>query len=121
MNYPSTVVKQSKTYPGVRYVILRPSLAKRAEITARIRQLLAELEYRAAGQGMEDQLAAAELESRIDAAYIEWGLVQIENLRVDGEACTPQLLIERGPESLAREIAAAIRSECGLSEAEQKN
>lgn len=121
MNYESTVTKDSGTCPGVRFVVLRPSLAKRAEITARVRQLLAEHEYRAAGEGMEDRLAAAELESRIDALYIEWGLVRVENLRIDGEECTPRLLIDRGPEELAREVAAAIRSECGLSGEERKN
>jgi hypothetical protein len=121
MNYQSTVKRESETCPGVRFEILRPSLGKRAEITARVRQLLAELEYRAAGQTMEDRLAAAELESRIDALYIDWGLVRVENLRIDGEECTARLLIDKGPEELAREIAAAIRSECGLSGEERKN
>ncbi|MCS7042140.1 MAG: hypothetical protein NZR01_05055 [Bryobacteraceae bacterium] len=86
-----------------------------------MRQLLAELEYRSAGDTLEDRLAAAELESRIDAAYIEWGLLRVENLRIDGEECTARLLIERGPEELAREIASAIRSECRLSGEERKN
>lgn len=121
MDYQSTVTKDSAVCPGVRFVVVRPSLAKRAEITARVRRLLAELEYRAAGQGMEDRLAAAELESRIDALYIEWGLVRVENLRIDGEECSAKLLIERGPEELSREIAAAIRSECRLAEEERKN
>ena len=121
MNYESTTVRESTVCPGVRYVVLRPSLKKRAEITARVRRLLAELEYREAGQTMEDRLAAAELESRIDGLYIEWGLVRLENLEIDGEPCTPALLIEKGPEDLAREIAAAIRNECRLSEEERKN
>lgn len=121
MNYQSTVTIDSRTCPGVRFVVLRPSLAKRAEITARVRQLLAELEYRAAGETMEDRLAAAELESRIDALYIEWGLVRMEGLRIDGEECSARLLIEKGPEELAREAAAAIRHECGLSGEERKN
>lgn len=121
MNFESTVVRESAVCPGVRYAVVRPSLRKRAEITARVRQLLSELEYRAAGETLEDRLAAAELESRIDALYIEWGLVRVENLEIDGEECTPGLLIEKGPEELAREIAAAIRRECRLSEEERKN
>ena len=120
-HYSSTTVRDSAVYPGVRFTIVRPSLARRAEITSRVRRLLSELEYRAAGQGIEDQLAAAELESRIDREYIEWGLVRVENLRIDGQDCDARMLAERGPEPLAREIAQAIRRECRLGEEERKN
>jgi len=120
-HYSSTAVRDSAVYPGVRYTIMRPSLERRAEITSRVRRLLSELEFRAAGQGLEDQLAAAELESRIDREYIEWGLVRVENLSVDGEDCDAKALVERGPEPLAREIAQAIRCECRLGEEERKN
>jgi hypothetical protein len=119
--YSSTAVRDSAVCPGVRFTIVRPSLERRAEITSRVRRLLAELEFRAAGQGLEDQLAAAELESRIDKEYIEWGLVRIENLTVDGRECDAKALVQRGPESLAREIANAIRCECRLGEEERKN
>jgi hypothetical protein len=121
MDYCSTITRESATHPGIRYVIRRPSLQRRAEITRKVRQLLAELEYRAAGDSLEDQLSAAELESRIDGAYLEWGLERVEGLIVDGEPCNPRTLIERGPEDLGREIAEAIRRECRLSEEERKN
>ncbi len=121
MEYESTVTRESSLYQGVRFVIRRPSLQRRAEITRRVRQLAAELEFRAAGESLEDRLRGAELESRIDGAYLEWGLERIEGLVVDGESCTAQLLMERGPEDLAREIAAAIRGECRLSGDERKN
>jgi hypothetical protein len=121
MEYESTVTHESEAYAGVRYVIRRPSLQGRAEITRKVRQLLAELEYREAGESMEDRLAAAELESRIDAAYLEWGLVRVEGLKIDGAESDTRSLIERGPEDLCREIAAAIRQQCRLSEEERKN
>jgi hypothetical protein len=121
MEYASKSTHESKTAPGVRFVIRRPSLQRRAEITRRVRQLLAELEYRSAGESLEDRLAAAELESRIDSIYLEWGLEQVEGLRIDGEVCDAKALIERGPEELAKEIAELIRRECRLSEEERKN
>lgn len=121
MEYESTVTVESKAIPGVKYVIRRPSLQGRAEITRSVRQLLAELEYREAGQSLEDRLAAAELESRIDSAYVEWGLVRVEGLKIDGAESDTRALIERGPEELGREIAAAVRQQCRLSEEERKN
>ncbi len=121
MEYTSTAMRDSATSAGVRYVIRRPSLQRRAEITRRVRQLLAELEYRSAGESLEDRLAAAELESRIDSIYLEWGLERVEGLVIDGTEADTKALIERGPEELAREIAEAIRKECRLSEEERKN
>lgn len=121
MEYWSTAAQESARYPGVRYVIRRPSLQRRAEITRRVRNLLAELEYRTAGDSLEDRLSAAELESRIDSVYLEWGLERVEGLEVDGGECDVRTLIERGPEDLGREIAEAIRRECRLSEDERKN
>lgn len=121
MDYESTVIRESKVCAGVRYVIRRPSLQRRAEITRNVRELLSELEYRESGEGVADRLAAAELESRIDRAYVEWGLARVEGLRIDGAECDVRALIESGPEELCREIAAAIRQECRLSEEERKN
>ncbi len=121
MEYASTATQESKTWAGVRYVVRRPSLRRRAEITRRVRQLLAELEYRSAGESIEDRLAAAEMESRIDSIYLEWGLERVEGLAIDGAEADARALIERGPEELAREIAEAIRKECRLSEEERKN
>lgn len=121
VSYESTEEHEAECMPGVRYVVRKPSLKRRAEITKRVRALLGELEYRQAGEGLAERLAAAELESGIDRVYLEWGLVKVENLLVDGEACGVAALVERGPEALAREIAAAVRRQCSLSEAERKN
>lgn len=119
--YWSTEWHESTSCPGVRYQIVKISLARRAEITRRVRTLLAELEYHGAGESLEDRLAAAEVASRVDQVYIDCGLLRVEGLEVDGQPCDSLSLVVRGPEELSREIAAAIRRQCRLSEEERKN
>ena len=52
---------------------------------------------------------------------IDWGLVDLKGLRIDGcRACSSEL-IERGPEELVDEIISAIKAESGLTEDERKN
>lgn len=121
MNYRSTEWREARCMPGVRYEIARISLSRRAEITRRVRTLVAELEYRSAGAELDDRLAAAEAASRVDRAYLEWGLLRVAGLEIDGEPCGVASLVERGPEELSREIAAEIRRQCSLSEDERKN
>ena len=70
---------------------------------------------------MREKLEAAVLQGEMDRVYLEWGLEAIEGLEIDGEAATPETLIERGPANLAAEILGRIRGECGLSESERKN
>ena len=53
--------------------------------------------------------------------YLRWGLREISGLLIDGEAATHELLLDRGPEDLVREILTSIRSECGLNPEESKN
>ena len=81
----------------------------------------AEVEFLEAGEDAREKLEAAVLAAEIDRAYLEWGLVAIEGLEIDGEAATPAALIGRGPLDLATEILARIKAECGLSEDERKN
>lgn len=119
--YSSSEWRTAESVPGVRYEIVRVSLARRAEITRRVRALLAEFEHHSGGDGLEDRLAAAEVASRADRVYLEWGLLRVEGLEIDGEPCGVAALVERGPEGLCREIAAAIRGQCRLSEDERKN
>lgn len=111
----------SRVVPGVRFAVAKMSLARRAEISRRMRGLLSELECRAAGESVTDRLAATELEARIDRVYVEWGLEQVEGLVIDGVVATAESLVERGPEALCREVAARVRRECHLSGEERKN
>jgi hypothetical protein len=119
--YASSEWRDAKSVAGVRYEIVKVSLARRAEITRRVRSLLGELEYHGAGSGVDDRLAAAEVASRVDRVYVEWGLLRVEGLEIDGEPCGVAALVERGPEELSREIAAQIRRQCRLSDEERKN
>lgn len=111
----------SRVAPGVRFAVAKISLARRAEISRRMRGLMSELEFQAAGPGLTDRLAATETEARIDRVYIEWGLLEVTGLEIDGVAATVESLVEKGPEVLCREIAGCVRKHCHLSGEERKN
>jgi hypothetical protein len=97
------------------------SFANRVELMQSIREAARELEYRRAGDGLDDKLAAALSSAEIDRLYLRWGLLSVDELSIDGTPADPDLLIERGPEGLCREIVAEVRNECGLSDEERKN
>ncbi len=61
------------------------------------------------------------LAAEIDRAYLEWGLISVEGLEIDGAAATPEALVDRGPVELAMEILGAHQIECGMTEDERKN
>jgi hypothetical protein len=121
MEYRSEVEIESESVPGVRFRIARMSFARRMELIRRIRELAARAEFLEAGGGAEEKLDAALLAREVDRAYLSWGLMGVTGLDVDGEPATPETLIERGPEVLANEIAAAVKRECGLTAEERKN
>jgi hypothetical protein len=105
----------------VRFEIARISFGRRIELARRIREIGRKVEYLEAGSDARDKLEATVLAGEIDRVYLEWGLMTVEGLTIDGEAATPALLIERGPADLAAEILARIKRECGLTEDERKN
>ena len=59
--------------------------------------------------------------AEVDRAYLEWGLLAVEGLTIDGEAATPPAVVDKGPLELATEILGRVKAECGLSEIERKN
>ena len=83
------------------------------------------MEYLEAGakleNGARETLEATVLAAEIDRAYLEWGLVEVEGLAIDGAAATPETLVDHGPVELAMEILRRIKSECGMTEDERKN
>lgn len=119
--HESFVWCEAETHAGVRYRIARISLGRRIELARRIRDVGRKIEFLEASNDVREKLEAAVLKGEIDRVYLEWGLEAVEGLEVDGEAATPEVLIERGPADLAAEILQRIRSECGLSETERKN
>lgn len=119
-DYVSTAWLNSKTTPGVRFRIRRVSLASRIELTRRMRELTLRYEFLKAGDAA-DQLEASLSELLVQQLLIEWGLVEIEGLSINGEPGKLADLIENGPEPLSDEIATAVREQLGLSDEERKN
>lgn len=118
--HSSVIWHDSSEIPGVRYSIRGLSLAQRIELTRKTRELLLRHEFLKAGDRL-DQLEASLSELLVRRLYIEWGLIEIRGLNIDGQPATVDLLIEKGPEALTEEVAAAIRAGLELTEQERKN
>lgn len=121
MEYASTKTCRSETTPGVSFTIYRMSFGRRIELTKRIRELGQKIEFLEAGSDVREKIEAAFLAHQVDKLYLEWGLREVTGLVIDGRPAGPAELIESGPEELCREIVAAIKAECGLTESERKN
>jgi hypothetical protein len=121
MDYSSEKTVESAVAPGVRFTISRMSFGRRVELTREIWGLAGRVEYLAAGDDAREKLQAALLASEIERTYLRWGLCRIEGLTIDGQPATPESAIASGPEELCREMAAAIKAECGLTDEERKN
>lgn len=121
MEYESTVTHRSTTLPGVTYRIARMSFGRRLELTRKVRELSRKFEFLQASSDTADRFEAVLLAAEVDETYLRWGLASLDGLVVDGEAADLERLIAAGPEDLCREILAAIKAECGLSEDERKN
>ena len=121
VHYDSVVSIDSKAAPGVRFAIHRISFGQRMELSRRVREISRKAEFLEAGTELHEKIEANILAQEIDAMYLQWGLVKIDGLVIDGEAATAVQLLEKGPEDLAREIVGAIKEQCGLTEAERKN
>jgi hypothetical protein len=119
-NHSSLEWRESRTVPGVRFAIRRTSLAQRIALTKSVRELALGYEFLKAGEPA-DQLEAALADLLVRKLYIEWGVAELDGLRINGQVATPTMLVESGPERLSDEIIEAIRSELELSEQERKN
>jgi len=120
VDYRSNARYESAVLPGVTFAVRRPSLAQRISLTTRARDLTLKNEFLKAGD-VSDQLAISLSDLLVRKLYLEWGLLEIDGLTVNGEAATSALLIEHGPEDLTEEILAAIKTESWLNEDERKN
>jgi hypothetical protein len=121
VQYNSVVSIDSKAAPGVRFAIHRISFGRRMELSRRVREISRKAEFLEASTELHEKIEANILAQEIDAMYLQWGLVSVDGLNIDGEPATAAHLLEKGPEDLAREIVGAIKEECGLNEAQRKN
>jgi hypothetical protein len=121
VNYESTKAMDSKAVPGVRFAIQRMSFGRRMALCQQIREIAPKLEFLEAGSEFAEKVEANLLGQEIENLYLRWGLAGVEGLSVDGGAAAVELLIARGPETLAKEIVAAIQAECRLTEEERKD
>ncbi|MBI3281332.1 MAG: hypothetical protein HYZ57_15965 [Acidobacteria bacterium] len=121
MNYESTVTRESAAFPGVSFTVVRMSFGRRIDLLRRVRELGRREEFHAAGEGLGERAEAGLLNAEIERLYLEWGLVGIAGLEIEGRPAATGTLLAAGPEELCREIAAAVRAECGLSEEASKN
>ncbi len=120
-SYDSALWFDAESASGVRYAIARLTFGRRLELARRIREIGRKAEFLAAGMDAREKLDAAVVGAEVDRAYLEWGLLAVEGLTIDGETATPQAVVEKGPLALATEILEHVKSECGLSETERKN
>jgi hypothetical protein len=121
MNYASHLTKDSLICPGVTFTLRRMSLHRRIALTKQIRDLGGKLDFLQAGDSFQDKVDAALASREIDKVYLEWGLVEVYGLTIDGAAATPAALMTSGPEDLTQEIVDAIKAEIYLTESERKN
>lgn len=121
MKYESTFPVRSAAMPGVTLTVRRISVAARLDLLRKLRDLVRKVEFYQAGAQLEDKLEATIASIEIESLYVACGLAAISGLSIDGAQATPELLVERGPEALAREAATYVRAQLGLSEEERKN
>jgi hypothetical protein len=119
--YESSAWFESAARVGVRFGILRVSFGRRIELARRIREIGRKAEYLDAASDVREKIEGAVMTAEIDRAYLEWGLIGVEGLEIDGAAATPASVIEAGPVELTAEILSRIKAECGLTEDERKN
>lgn len=121
MHYESTVKLESSGFPGVKFAIAKMSFGRRLELTRQVRELSRRFDFLQASGTAAERIEAGVITAEVDRLYLLWGLVSVEGMEIDGEAATVERMLEAGPEELCREILAAIKSECGLTEDERKN
>lgn len=121
MQYESHITIESQVCAGVRFRVRRLSLARRMELIRSIRETGEKLAFHLAGNQLADATEAAEIQARMDILYLRWGLAEVSGLTIDGQEVTVENFVDCGPDPLAREVVAAIKSELFLSEDERKN
>ncbi len=120
VSYESSAWRESKAVPGVHFQTRKMSLGQKIELLQKAQQLSRNDEFLRAGSAA-DELEAGLSDLLVRRLYLQWGLLGVRGLRIDGVDVTSSLLIERGPEALTQEIIEILREEIGLTDDERKN
>jgi hypothetical protein len=121
VEWESAYWRESESTPGVRFKTVKMTLARRRDLTSRVRSMLNKARFHAVSGEAEEQMEASLLAVDADRMLLDWGLLEVTGLSIDGEAASVRSLIEAGPEELCREITEKIRRDCQLTEQERKN
>ena len=121
MNYESTWQYASKTFPGVTVRLRRISFSKRSELIREIAPLAARTQALSASSLGDELAEAAVLRRTIANVVLDWGLLEVSGLTIDGIPAKKETLIHEGPEELTLEILQQLKRQVSLSEEEIKN
>jgi hypothetical protein len=121
MTHESVIEVNSTHDAQVSFKVVRMSFGRRLDLARRVRELSQRQEFQLAGADFKDKIEASILASEIDKLYLEWGLVEVTGLWLDGAPATPAGLIAWGPEEICQEALTAVKRACGLSEEDRKN
>src|SRR5579863_7356479 len=95
VHYDSVVSMDSKAVAGVRFTIHRISFGRRMELSRRVREISRKAEFLEVSTELHEKIEANILAQEIDAMYVQWGLVSIDGLTIDGEPATAAQLLEK--------------------------
>jgi len=120
MQYDSVISVESGR-PGVKIRVARMSFGRRLDLMRKVRDLARQVEFLEAGGTPADVMEGGLLRAEIDRMLVQWGVVGVTGLQLDGAEANAEALIASGPEDVFREALAAVRRQAGLTEEERKN
>lgn len=121
MEHVTTLVHQSRVCPGVKVTLKRISFWRRSELMKRLAPILAKARAIASSNDAEDLSSSGMLRREISQILLEWGIVEVSGLRIDGAQATKATLLTDGPEELVLEIFGELQRQLSLNESERKN
>lgn len=121
MDYRSTVEYRSQLYPDVTVTLKRVSFSRRNDLTRLLAPLAAKARSLAASTNDKDVAEASMVRREMARLVLEWGIVDVAGIHVDGAPITKQLLLEDGPEELPMEILGELQRQISLDEEQRKN
>lgn len=121
MEHVTTLDHESRVCPGVKVTLKRVSFWRRSELMKRLAPILAKARAIASTNEAEDLSSSGILRREILHILLEWGIVEVSGLRIDGAQATKETLLRDGPEELALEIFNELQRQLSLNETERKN